>query len=344
MRRARTAAFAVFGAMALSACGGPAPVVPGSPVSLELQRRLQISDNAARQLAFSPDGSLLAASAANGTILLWPTHERAKPRRLVQEGGVTSLAFSGDGRLLASGGYDGTVRLWRVADGAMLRRLGKEGGGTVWTVDVSRDGTRIASSGEDKLVHLWRTADGAQLAALKGHRLNVWEVRFTPDGTRLVSSSFDHDIRIWDGATGKPLRTLSGHEEAAVGLAISPDGTTIGSGSDDSTVRLWRLADGRPLRRMAAGNHAYSVAFSPDGRMLASGGRARGDVGTFWHQLTGGGAAGQSVRLWRVADGALLAAASQPEDVMAVAFSPDGGWLATASEDGTATLWRVRRR
>jgi len=329
---------------ALAACSSSAPVIPDSPVALDLQRRLTISAKPARQLVFSPDGKLLATSAADGTILLWPTHAPGPPRRLTHTGGATSLAFSGDSSLLASGGYDGTVRLWRVADGAMLRRLGKEGGGTVWTVDVSRDGSRVASAGEDKLVHLWDAASGAPLCALAGHGLNIWEALFTPDGKRLVSSSFDRTIREWDAATGKPLATLAGHDQAIVGLDISPDGTTIGSGSDDSTVRLWRLADGRPLRRMDAGNHAYAVAFSPDGTLLASTGRARGGLGTFWHQLTGGGAAGDSLRLWRVADGALLAAARQPQGSMAVAFSPDGGWLATAGDDGVVSLWRVRRR
>jgi len=83
------------------------------------------------------------------------------------------------------------------------------------------------------------------------------------------------------------------------------------------------------------------LTFSRDGRWLASGGRARSAVGTFWHQLTGAGAKGPAVRLWRVADGALQATLEESDDVMALTFSPDGNLLATASADGANSVWRL---
>jgi WD40 repeat protein len=80
---------ALVGAAALAACSSSAPVIPDSPVSLEQQRRPKISDKPARELAFSPDGKLLLAmSAADGTILLWPTHEKGPPRRLAPAAAV----------------------------------------------------------------------------------------------------------------------------------------------------------------------------------------------------------------------------------------------------------------
>jgi WD40 repeat protein len=325
-------------ALLLASCGTAPTVAPNSSVRLTPERRLALGDQPAREVAFSPDGATLATSSADGILALWPTHKRGKPR-LLRQPPIASIAFSPDAARIATGSYDGNVRIWRVADGALLHILG--GNGTVWTVAFSPDGRRIAGGGEDKLVHLWDTQTGKPLAALAGHSLNIWKVAFSPDGRTLASSSFDHDIRLWDPATGKPLRILAGHSQAVVGLAFSRDGLRLASGSDDSTIRLWRTADGAPLRTLEAGNHIYAVAFSPDGTLLAAAGRARGAVGTFLHQLTGGVAPGPVLRLWDSRNGTLLAVAPQPEDAMFVAFAPDGHWLATASEDGSVTLWRL---
>lgn len=127
-----------------------------------------------------------------------------------------------------------------------------------------------------------------------------------------------------------------------VNLAFSPDGQMLAGGGDDSMVRLWRVADGAQLRTLTGGSeHVYAVAFSRDGRWLASGGRARSAIGTFWHQLTGRGAKGDAVRLWRVPDGTLQATLEHSDDVTSLAFSPDGRLLATASADGSNSLWRL---
>lgn len=329
----------MLAALALAGCGAPPRTAPDSQVGLVRTRQIALSSQPARELAFSPDGLLLATSAADGTVALWPTRQRGRPK-IFHAPPVASLALSPDGSAVAVGCYDGSLRVWRIADGAQLLARAF-GGGTQWSVAFSPDGRRVAAGGEDKILRIWTIADGRLVHTLRGHRLNIWKVVFSPDGRTLATSSFDHDIRLWDPATGAAIRTLAGHAEAVVGLAFSPDGALLASGSDDSTVRLWRVADGAPLRTIAAGNHVYSVAFSRDGRTLATAGRARGGLGTFLHQLTGGIAPGANVRLWRVRDGALLAAAPEAEDAMFVAWAPDGGWLATATEGGTASLWRL---
>lgn len=339
--RARRALLAV--ALLLAACGAalwlwtrqPAPVpIASSPVALTLEKRVQPGTAPARELAFNRYG-LLAMSWADGRVLVGSSAGR-------HPGGAASVAFSADGTLLATGGYDGNIRLWAV-DGMHLLRTIKIGQGTIWSLGFSPDGIRLASGGEDRLVRVWNVDDGMPMAALAGHRLNIWKVRYSPDGKWLASSSFDHDIRLWDASTGRMVRILKGHRQAVVGLAFSPDGALLASSSDDSTVRIWRASDGAPLRTIEAGNHTYDVAFSPDGTRLATSGRARGAIGTFIYGAVGGWKPGDVVHLWRVSDGALLAAAKQPDDAMYVAYAPTGDRLATASEDGSVTVWKIGR-
>ena len=80
---------------------------------------------------------------------------------------------------------------------------------------------------------------------------------------------------------------------------------------------------------------------SPDGQWLASGGRARNGVGTFW---TGHGSTARPVKIWRAKDGTLAAALPHPTDVFSVSFSPDGRYLATNDDAGDVRLWRIAPR
>jgi WD40 repeat protein len=260
--------------------------------------------------------------------------------------GVTSIAFSPNGQWLVSSSYDAAVRIWRVSDGALARTL-KGHAGTVWSVAFSPDGERIASSGEDKTIRLWRVRDGVLISTLRGHARNVWSVAFSPDGSLLGSGSFDKTIKLWRTDTGALVRTLTGSGEAVVDIDFSPDGLLLASVGDDKLIRLWRVSDGAPVRSLSGSDHVYSVAFSRDGQWLASGGRARGNVGTLWHQLFGNrmlGGNGKTVRLWRVSDGALQQELSgHTDDVGSVALSSDGKWLATGGEDKIVNLWRLMK-
>jgi WD40 repeat protein len=333
---------AVLAAILLAACGSaPQPVAAGPRLQAERAAAFRDDQSPGREAAFSADGRLLATTSASGLVVLRRMPDLKVIRRLHHPEGVTTIDFAPDGRLLATSGYNGAILLWEVATGRLVRRL--EGArGTVWTLDYAPDGERLAAAGEDGRVRIWSPADGRLLGTLAGHRRNIWEVRFSPDGRRLASGSFDSTVRLWDSGSGKSLATLTDHEEAVVGLAWSPDGRLLATCGDDSTIVIRRASDGKAMRRLHLGNHAYKLDFSPDGRWLVNAGRARSGLGTAWHGLTGAGGDGEAIRLWRVADGALVQALKMPDDVASVDFSPDGRWLVASGDEGTVTVWRLR--
>jgi WD40 repeat protein len=328
----------------LAACGSaPQPAQEGPRVATARAAVVSDGSGPAREAAFSPDGRWLVTTNAAGAVVLRSFPALKPALRLTHAGGATAAMFAPDGRWLATAGYDGAIDLWDPATGRLLRRL-TGAVGTVWTIAVSPDGKTLAAAGEDKLIRLWNVPEGRLVRTIAGHERNVWELRFSPDGRRLASGSFDQTARLWDVASGRQLGVLREHKQAVVGLAWSADGQRLATGGDDSTIFLRRGSDGASERRIDAGNHVYKLAFSPDGRWLANAGRARGGFGTLLHQIGATGGETDTVRLWRVADGRLVAALKLADDVPYTAFSPDGGWLVTSGEDGKVTLWRLEAR
>jgi WD40 repeat protein len=296
-----------------------------------------------RDVAFSPDGRILATTGVDGKVRLLAMPAGRLLRDFDHPGGATALVFSPDGQLVATAGYDGMVRLWRISDGAS--RVFRVSGEPLWTLAWSPDGILLAAAGEDKHVHLWPATGTGPTRILAGHLRNIWHIAFSPDGRTLASGGFDRDLRLWEVASGRPIRTMHGHDQGIVGVAIRATDGMIATGADDATIRLWR-GDGTPLRTLAAGQYVDAVTFSADGKWLASGGRESHGINAvvkqiFGHRLASG--YGVSSRLWRVSDGAMIAAFNrQSDDVVAVAISPDARWLAAGSDDGSVALWALQ--
>ena len=223
------------------------------------------------EVAFSPDGSLLAVASSIG---IW-FYDAATSRELAllfgHTGEVWSVTFSPDGSTLASVANDNTIKLWDVATRQNIATLeGHRTGGH--SVSFSPDGSTLASGANDYTVKLWDVATRQNIATLEGHSYEVNSVTFSPDGRILASGSWDDTVKLWDVATRQNIATLEGHRDNVRSVTFSPDGSTLASGSWDDTVKLWDVATRQNIATLEGHlTFVFSVSFSPDGSTLASG-------------------------------------------------------------------------
>ena len=171
-------------------------------------------------MAFSLDGTTLAAVAPDNTVKLWDVAAKTNIATLSGHNHyLTSVAFSPDGTTLASGSADDTVRLWDVATKTHIATLNAYS--SVGSVAFSPDGTILAAGVSAKGVELWDVATKTKIATLSGHSLWVHSVAFSPNGTILASGSDDGTVKLWDVAEWKRAKRLARAEEQ-IGLPDSP--------------------------------------------------------------------------------------------------------------------------
>lgn len=341
----------------------------------------QLVANARDQLQVDQELAVLLARAAYDTK---PTAEaaavlrqsvidsRMRARVVSGQQQVFGVAYSPDGRRVASSGADGTVRVWTMRGSdkfAGKPRVLRGHTGYVWSPVFSADGRYLAVCGVDGLVTVWDLTTDLPPLVLRGHGGAVSTVAFSPDGRLVAGAGDDGTVRVWDRKSGnsQPVRELPLGGGPAQAVAFSPDGVHLAAGGDGPVI-VWNLATTAPPEVLSGHeNTIESVAYSSDGRLLASASAdqtvriwpltgseppqvLRADDGTvetvaFSHdgtRIASGHSGSDTIRVWNTTEGdgedpVLLHGHHGP--VWSVAFSPDGQRLLSGSGDGTLRLW-----
>jgi eukaryotic-like serine/threonine-protein kinase len=274
-------------------------------------------------VAWSPDGSWLAAGTGGGGVALWDERGSPDPHLLVgHEDIVSALAFDRKGERLVSGSFDGTARLWDLATRTGLQVFeGHDGPITATAWSPWEDSVATASA--DETVRIWDADSGALRHTLEGHQGEVTGLAWLEGGGVLVSAGYDGTLRSWDAKTGQQLSVRSDPSAHYTILAGAGRGGTLAAADDSGRLHLWSPPSAERASVLEGGRSIiFALALNYEGDRIASGGIDR------------------SMSLWNTASAGVASPSPGHEGpVAAVDVFPDGLRLASAGWDGTVRTW-----
>lgn len=285
-------------------------------------------------LAFSPDGKKLAVAGVSSFVDLWSVPSRSFIASIrTMNSPIRSLAFSPDGRALAvAGGINGDpncpgeIRLWDLAARRLVGRLAGDRR-LARSVAFSTDGRQLISGSDDGSVRLWPVHETPRVARLGERGGRIVSLARTPGGQTLALVLSPRAATVRNAGTGEALLTIRAPQSDFAGGALSPTGSILAAERADGAIETWSLSSRRVLGTLVT--HPFpetKLAFSPDGRMLATG----------WML--------DPVQLWDAPARRLLETMDREALAGALAFAADGRTLAIGGSSETVSFWSLASR
>jgi RNA polymerase sigma factor (sigma-70 family) len=292
----------------------------------ECIRRLTHKDDHISSMVASADGRFLASIPYNDgknpdEMSIWDLHTGEERHRLkAPENHVLSAAFSPDGKYVAVGCQHPHLLLFDLTTGKEVRRFPTDA--YFGNIAFSADGKSLAATSGEGIIRLWETATGRVLPASADPYLNsVHELRISGDGRQLLGHAGLHIA--WDPDSGRELRRFPNVSLRHWPAALTPDESLLAT-AEVATIHLWDAKSGQEVRTWKAGDKfIYRLIVSPDGHRLIS----SDEDGI--------------IRVWDVADGKEIRKLTCGNRMMRLAMSPDGHWLASASDKRGAGGYEV---
>ncbi|MEG4333877.1 AAA-like domain-containing protein [Microcoleus sp. AT9_A2] len=297
------------------------------------RRRLQSQASTLAFASFSPDSQTIVTATDDNYIKLWQTNGTLQATLTGHTDKIIRAVFNASGQIIVSASDDQTLKIWQK-DGKLIHDI-KAHSGQITSVSFSPDGKIIASASADGTVKLWKI-NGEELLSLKVERGWITSASFSPDGQIIAAAGTDGTVKLW--SLRKIVEKLQKQQSIEASsdikllrtLQIESDKIMSVAFSPDGAMLATASAggtariwskDGTPLSILKHTSGVTNISFSPDSQMLLS------------------ASTDKMVRLWNI-DGTLLKTLKGNKDaVWSASFSPDGKAIATASADGTVMLW-----
>ncbi len=275
-------------------------------------------------VAFSQDGNLYAASASDGIVIQNVLAKTEMHKISIGNSqSVSSMRFSPDGSLLAAKTKEGLVQVWRIADETMLYSF-DSGSSANLLVTISENNEILAIPTLDGIA-FYSLINGSLMNRLSGHFSAIHQAVISPKGDKVAALVEGDGLIVWDLLKGHLAYSLS--KVGAICLTWSPDGNSLALGGVDSNLHILRAEDGTTMRSITPHTgmiaQVQSIAFSPDGSLLAS-------------------STMNSIKLWQFSDGSLVRDIPVSGGwVTGVRFSSDEKFLAAIRADENIEVWQV---